>query len=458
MLQMLTKETIGNISNPIFADYAARYLDIYDGFAAQVEAFGLPFAQSQEDEIQKLYDRLLADAGCRAREPEGSGQPGKRVVCRNGGASLVYGDISDACAACRTGADSYTGFISLRCHRDCYFCFNPNQDEYDLYSRRKKDWERELEWLHARQKTLRHIALTGGEPLLYKDDTVAYFKKARSLWPDIYMRLYTSGDLLDEGTLKQLRETRLNEIRFSLKLEDPPERMEQVYKAMALAREYIPAVMVEMPVLPDSERAMCAILDRLEELEIFGINLLEFCFPFNNAEMFRSRGYALRWPPYKTLYNFWYAGGLPVAGSELLALKLLDYAVKQQYRLNVHYCSLENKHFGQIYMQNTAAPLTDPTYCMSQRDFYLKTVKAFGPDAGRAEQILKKHRRTDYRMDRKLQFIQMSPSCAKLLQKEEMELGISYNVREYRDGEICTRELRIDRWTGSGKEELEDYI
>lgn len=444
MLHPVTKDNISKISNQVFAEYAAGYQDIYDGFVAQVQTFGLPFAQSQEEEINEIRRELM------------SGDPAEgNILCRNHGASLVYGKVSDACAACRTAVDSYTGFVSLMCHRNCYFCFNPNQDNFDTYARRKKDWEKELNQIYACKKDLRHIALTGGEPLLHKEDTVSYFRKARELWPDIYMRLYTSGDLLDARVLKQLQETGLNEIRFSLKLEDAPEYMEQVYENMALAREYIPAVMVEMPVLPDAEEEMHRILDRLEELGIFGINLLEFCFPFNNAEEFHKRGYALRYPPYKTLYNFWYAGGLPVAGSELLALKLLQYVSERKYRLNVHYCSLENKHFGQIYMQNTAAPLTDHTYMMSEKDFYLKTVKAFGKDAERAEQILKMNGRGDYRPDRELQFIQMSPACALLLREEKMELGISYNVCENRGGKACIRELRID-YVRSDEFDMED--
>lgn len=433
MLQPLTKENISKISNPVFAEYAARYQDIYDGFTAQVQTFGLPFARDQEEEINRIRREILKN------EPSKGG-----VLCRNNGASLVYGEVSDACAACRRAVDSYTGFVSLMCHRDCYFCFNPNQDNFETYARRKKDWKKELNQIYAVKKDLRHIALTGGEPLLHKEDMIAYFQEARRLWPEIYMRLYTSGDLLDESVLSALQKTGLNEIRFSLKLEDTPECMERVYENMALARDYIPSVMVEMPVLPDAEEEMRRILDRLEALGIFGINLLEFCFPFNNAEEFRRRGYALRYPPYKTLYNFWYAGGLPVAGSELLVLKLLQYAAGKKYHLNVHYCSLENKHFGQIYMQNTAAPLMDSTYIMSEKDFYLKTVKAFGKEAELAEQILKKHGCKNYRADRELQFIQISPSDAALLKGKGMELGISYNVCENRGGENCVRELRID--------------
>ena len=427
MALRLDRTNLHRIKNPVFLAYAREYQNIYEDFMENVKAFGLPFAENREAETEDLRSELVRLS----------------VRVRNDGASLANGEICGACAACRTGADSYTGLISLMCHRNCFFCFNPNQSEYDSYADAKKDWESELAQVYARNPDLQYIALTGGEPLLHKKEADAFFKKARAYWPDVSMRLYTSGDLLDEETLKAFAQSGLEEIRFSLKLEDEPERMEKVYAAMELAQRYVKRVMVEMPVLPDGEEAMKSILDRLEAMGVFGINLLELCFPLGNAQAFKARGYALRNPPYRTLYNFWYAGGLPVDGSERLALQLLHYAMEKQYRLVVHYCSLENKHFGQIYMQNAGAD-ADKSYVMSQKDFYLKTIKAFGKEAVRAERMLRERGRADYSADRESGFIRMSPACAQLLRGTGMEFAISYNVREMRSGSMFLRELRLD--------------
>lgn len=428
MAQQLNRTNIRSIRNPVFAAYAESYQAIYDDFQENVKSFGLPFANNREQEINRLRDELYA-AG---------------VTCRNDGASLVYGKLCGACEACRTGVDSYTGLISLMCHRSCFFCFNPNQYEYGRLASAKKDWEGELQRVYSQNKRLRYIALTGGEPLLHKKEAVAFFVMAKKLWPDVSMRLYTSGDLLDEATAAQLAQAGLEEIRFSLKIEDDPAAMEKVYSAMELAKRYLPRVMVEMPVMPDAEKEMLQILDRLEKIGIYGINLLELCFPFHNAQAFATRGYELRNPPYKTLYNFWYAGGLPVDGSELLALKLLRRAMEKQYQLTVHYCSLENKHFGQIYMQNLGAAQGDPCYVMSSKDFYLKTVKAFGEDALRAKQVFDRQRAVHYRMDEENGYILFAPEHAALLRGTGMELAVSYNVREMRGHESMIRELRLD--------------
>ncbi len=419
-------EMLKEVRNPVLRDYLRQYQEIYDSFTAQVEQFGLPFAKSREDEISALRAELRTVG----------------ITERNTGASLVYGDICGACDACRTGVGSYTGILSLMCHRNCFFCFNPNQAEFSDYADAMKDWRSELRRLHRHNPEMRFIALTGGEPLLHREDCAAYFQMARSLWPKASLRLYTSGDLLDPDMLETLRDAGLEEIRFSIKPDDPAERSEKVWHNMALARDYIPRVMVDMPVMPDAEEEMTALLARLEELGIYGINLLELCFPYHNAEAFRQRGYALRYPPYRTLYNFWYAGGLPIDGSELLALKLLDQAARSGYRLNIHYCSLENKHFGQVYQQNLGAGDTDPTLTMSEKDFYLKTVKVFGRDVRDAERLFRARQRTDWRAER--DYLQCAPACASLLRKKDMELGISWNIREFRDGRPVIRELRID--------------
>ena len=428
MALLLNHENLTAVRNPAFRQYAENCLTIYDDFVCQVGQFGLPFAEGQGEELSLARERLQSLG----------------VTSCNEGTALVWGERCGACEACRIGVDSYTGIISLMCHRNCFFCFNPNQENYEGYSHTKKDWEKELRQVHRHQPDLRYVALTGGEPLLHKAEAVEYFRTARSLWPEASMRLYTSGDLLEEETAAALRDAGVEEIRFSLKLEDTSEGREKVYRAMELAKAYFPRVMVEMPVLPNAEAEMREILNRLEAMEIYGINLLELCFPYHNAEAFLERGYRLRYPPYRTLYNFWYAGGLPVDGSELLALKLLAYAAERSFRLNVHYCSLENKHFGQVYMQNLGAAAQDRSFVMSEKDFYLKTLKVFGKDISRAERIFRAHQRTDYHIDRELGFLQFSPECALLLKKTDLQLGISYNIREFRDGESVIRELRLD--------------
>ena len=89
----------------------------------------------------------------------------------------------------------------------------------------------------------------------------------------------------------------------------------------------IPAVVVEVPVIPGSLGQMKDLLVRSDALGISGVNLLEFCFPLHNAAEFAKRGFQLRKHPFKYLYNYWYGGGVPVAGSEAEAVAKIQQEI-----------------------------------------------------------------------------------------------------------------------------------
>ena len=431
MIQEITRKLATRIKNPVFRNYANMYLDIYEDFISQAEHIGLPFHKdlTQMEESRKLLQELKS----------------LDVTVRCNGASFVYNRLSSACEACKNGIGTMTSYISFQCHRNCFFCFNPNQENFEAYFNRKNDWSSELWQIKNQGGILTHIALTGGEPLLYSDDTVAFFEKAKELFPTAHRRLYTSGDLLTEDILKKLQQTGLEEIRFSYKIEDDKSLKENVLHQMDLAKSYIPAVLVEMPVMPDSEEEMKSLLKCLDHMGIFGINLLELGFPYCNQEAFSAKGYQLKYPPYQTLYNFSYAGGLPIAGSEVIALRLLHYAIKEKLNLGIHYCSLENKNFGQLYQQNYPFANKNSTMYFSEKDYYLKTIKAFGTEAAKVYQIFKNAGIVRYLYDRTNEFIQFHPEDAYLLKGRSIELAVSVNIMEERNGEIVARELKLLR-------------
>lgn len=147
-----------------------------------------------------------------------------------------------------------------------------------------------------------HVALTGGEPLLYPDETVAFFRRARELFPGVHARLYTSGSGLTDEALGRLRDAGLAEIRFSVKTDGGPSDIERTLGLIKKAVGAIPDVMVEMPVMPGELELMKGLLVRLDALGVRGINLLELGFPLFNGEEFARRGYQLRRESYRVLY------------------------------------------------------------------------------------------------------------------------------------------------------------
>jgi uncharacterized protein len=428
MILDVTKSTLAEIKNPALREYANIYVQIYQDFMEQVRGMGL---EIETDDTSAAVAQKMADL----RK--------KGAVVRNSDKSVYVNRISPSCVACQTGIGSSTFFISLKCHRDCFYCFNPNQENYEYYREHTRDTVAELNELRKANPRMGHLALTGGEPLLYKDETYRFFEHARDVYSGAHTRLYTSGDHIDLATLESLRRSGLKEIRFSIRMHDLTKGHRRTLENIALSREYIPNVMVEMPILPDTLEAMRDVLIELDRLGIFGINLLEFCFPLNNIGKYCERGYRIKARPFRVLYDYWYAGGLPIAGSEMACLDLMDFALDAGLNLGMHYCSLENKHTGQIHQQNSLINLPKRMY-FSQKDYFLKTAKVFGEDIPAVKQVFDKAGYREYVINDGQKSLEFHVSQISALKKMDIDVGISTSVIEMRDNEPVLRELKVD--------------
>lgn len=459
MIEKITAANLDAIANPVLRDYARRYVDIEAGFREAVAAFGVPFAERAAGEV-------VAPAGVTARPAEAAARPagaasasdgaaptasapapaGLRVL--NDGKSLVANWQSSACEVCRLGLGTETFVMTLACPRRCFFCFNPNQADFDDRAPGPRDVVAQLEARAAQGARYTHLALTGGEPLLYPDDTVTFFRRAKELFPGVHTRLYTSGAGLDESLLARLRAVGLDEARFSIKTDDAPKDREAVLGLIRRACAFIPDVMVEMPVMPDEVALMKELLVRLDGFGVRGINLLELGFPFFNGEEFARRGYRLKAEPYGVLYDYAYAAGLPVAGSEEACRELLAFVLDEGLSLGAHYCSMENKHTGQVFQQNAPHAATYPLRQMSPRDHFLKSAKVFGADRGPARDALTAAG-APFQDDRDFDFTEFSLVALPALEATMpyAPVAISYAICEPREGEVVLRELRLDLTT-----------
>ena len=339
-------------------------------FERDMEKYGVPFEQGESS--PRLVREHFNDA-CLCH-------------CENGGASVWRQWISRACLACRTGKNTGSVFVDLRCTRNCYFCFNENQPHKDRFKIQKRDIELELKQAHRAGAHYDCLAITGGEPILNKEQALSFLGLARRLYPDVHLRLYTNGELADKATLEELKECGLNEIRFSVKPDDVADTRNLVLANIERAVSLIDDVVIEMPVMPGTLDEMKALMMQADAMGVRGMNLLEFCFPLHNAEEFRRRGFKLRHRSRKYPHDYWYAGGIPVAGSEKEALELLRFAADEGLRLGVHYCSTDNRNTAQVHFQNkgfyTDAYLRQiyPWYDFDE-DGFLKCAKAYGADA-----------------------------------------------------------------------------
>jgi hypothetical protein len=112
-------------------------------------------------------------------------------------------------------------------------------------------------------------------------------------------------------------------------------------------------------------------------------------------------------------------------------------------KLGVHYCSLENKHTGQIYQQNSGHKLPRRV-CFSQRDYFLKTAKVFGEDIPAVQKTLEKSGYHDYVISDQHNSLEFHVNQISTLKKLNIVVGISSQVIETRNHEQVMRELKVE--------------
>ncbi len=116
------------------------------------------------------------------------------------------------------------------------------------------------------------------------------------------------------------------------------------------------------------------------------------------------------------------------------------------FKLGIHYCSLENKHTGQIYQQNSNRPIPK-TMFFSQRDYFLKCAKIFGEDILPVQRFFQKTGYKNYVINSEHNYLEFHVSQIRSLKQFDIEVGLSTNIIEMRDGELYIRELRLDKIT-----------
>ncbi len=429
MVTKITKETVGSIKNEGLKQDALRYVNMYGEFIKAVEESGVKVHDSEDRAQNAALLEKLEKAGAEVR---------------NNGKSVVLNAISPSCEDCRTGFGSSTYILTLACNRDCFFCTNKNQMDYEGGQHRVNDVISGFKNDLKRYKEMKSAALTGGEPLLYPDKCAEFIKKVKKTSKNVQTRIYTNGDLATPEILMQLKDAGLDEIRFGLKPDESGTVDGKILDIMREAVKYIPRVMVEMPVFPGTLEKMKELMLTLDEMGIFGVNILEFLYPWVHPEEYSKHGHEVAHRPYEILFNYTYAGGLPVSGSETECLELLLFCAEKKVKMGVHYCSLENKLTSQIYHHNFNLRLTG-TEVFSEKDFFIKTAKGYGQDIEWIKEKLDEAGCDHYIFNNSSKFIEFSPELVPLLKERDMELALTYQAVDFdEEGNKVLREVQID--------------
>jgi pyruvate formate-lyase activating enzyme-like uncharacterized protein len=340
-----------------------------------LEEYNLKIAPFKEKRMERRLNRI--------KELKKMG-----LIARDNNMSFYLNSLSVACYYCKMGFGP-TINLADGCNRNCFFCFqyrpqnikkiNGNQDVLNAGM---------IHYLknYKFKKNIINLGISGGEPLLALDGVlesiriVKQHRKNKSI-----IRLYTNGDLLNEGILKKLKQTGLDEIRFGIKYGDL-----RILNKIILAKKYIPRVLMEGPVFPKSEKFMKKLLHELNNIKIFGINLLDLRCRYN-VPLYKKRGYLFDYKEKTPFYEEWYQGW-PIYGSEETIFNLLEFAIQKKFSISFHYCpAKQNIKVTYLNSRKREAFANKQYHETVSEEAVLKKIVVYFPSHLKAAEDLKKH-------------------------------------------------------------------
>ncbi|MDP6459798.1 MAG: radical SAM protein [Candidatus Hydrothermarchaeota archaeon] len=216
-------------------------------------------------------------------------------------------------------------FISGVCNRTCYYC--------PLSEKRKgvdNSWANERPvssiediFLEAEQMKALGAGITGGDPDLRMDKTLRYIRALKEAYDDFHIHMYTSN-ALDANTLRKLRESGLDEMRYHI-------LSPAAWKSLRLSKKLGIPSGIEIPAVPEEEETLLGIIDKAMAAKADFVNLNELEFSDTNSTELLKRGFEVK------------DDGFAASGSYETAL-----AVLEKRNMNIHFCTSRYKDAVQL--------------------------------------------------------------------------------------------------------------
>ena len=248
--------------------------------------------------------------------------------------SAHRGRLPRGCVLCEKGAKMVL-LVTGRCDKRCFYCplsaEKRGKDVYFANEKRIQEPEHALE--EARLMDALGTGITGGDPLLELDRTVASIKALKRRFGESHhIHLYTTQT--DKRKIEKVAKAGLDEIRFHPPISQWTRLANTPYaKATALSKKLGMNVGLELPVVPGREKELVAAVKFADDAGLDFVNLNELEFSETNWRSLRTLGLDVR--------DDVSAG---VRGSEKSALDLL----KLETDVPLHYCSAAFKDGVQL--------------------------------------------------------------------------------------------------------------
>jgi uncharacterized protein len=240
------------------------------------------------------------------------------------GNKIGPGNLSPGCMTCGQGTWSCL-FIGSLCTANCFYCpqdrkkkINEPPMESGLLFDNPDDYVDYLE-----KFKFKGVSFSGGEPLLQYKKILTYIRKIRKrLGKEIYIWLYTNGDLVDKNKLNALKIAGLNEIRFDISAR------KYDLKIVEMAVGIIDTVTIEIPAIPEDYEIVKKCLPKMQAIGVSHLNLHQLHASRHCYRRFIARG-----------YTFLHQSDTPVLETEITALRLIKYSLDNGIGLPINYCS-----------------------------------------------------------------------------------------------------------------------
>ena len=270
--------------------------------------------------------------------------------------------LSPGCQTCAAGGWSCL-FINGRCNASCFYCPTSQDDTGDPLTNGIPFATADDYAEYVARFGFTGASISGGEPLLTPERTLAYIDAVRRRCGDsVHIWMYTNGTLLTADLARQLHAAGLGEIRFDIGATNYD------LSRLKLAVGIIETVTVEIPTVPEEEGVLRT---KMAEMAAAGVQHL-------NLHQLRLTPYNLRHLAGRE-HTFMHGESVTVLESELAALRLVRYGIEQGIDLPVNYCSFPYKRrFQHAAARRRGIPFVLTAFETVTEAGYLRTVDAGG--------------------------------------------------------------------------------
>lgn len=247
--------------------------------------------------------------------------------------TLFTKNLSPGCKPCLDGRASHLSLTTL-CSRECFFCFNPKprKDILSVHGREAASLDEALADL--KKMGVQSVGIGGGEPTLFPErvlEAVAALRK--NLGDGVWIDLYTNGDRLSPGLLKDFKNAGIKGLRINLAARN--------YDAspVRMSLEFFEVVEIEMPAIPKDKKR---VRDLILELDQMGVKQLIFHELFSSAanlDALKRKGFESSADGSTDFRLTW----APVAKSEETVLGHLLYGLVHNLKMSLYYCSCKTQ-------------------------------------------------------------------------------------------------------------------